>query len=86
MGAKEDLESMFKGINYYCDYCNVSLSSDKNAGACAASKLKMTVCASCECRYIDNLCFLFLLYQCKLDNVAVSFVFEFVVCNKSELV
>ncbi len=48
---------MFKGINYYCDNGNVSLSCDKNVGACVASKLKMTVRASCKCRYIDALCF-----------------------------
>jgi hypothetical protein len=29
---------------------------------------------------------LFLLYQSKLENVAASFVFESLVCNKSELV
>jgi hypothetical protein len=48
---------MYKGINYYCDDGIVSLSCDKNAGACAASKVKMIARQSCECRYIDNLCF-----------------------------
>jgi hypothetical protein len=51
----------------------------------------MTLGASCDCHYINALWFKvrelpFLLYQFELENVAVSFVLYFVVCNKSELV
>jgi hypothetical protein len=61
-----------------CDNGIVSLSYDKIAGACAASKVKMLACTSCERRYINAQCFKvmrtpFLMYWCKLENVVVSF-------------
>jgi len=46
----------------------------------AASIVALTLSGSRSCKLP------FLLYQSKLENVAVSFVFESLVCNKSELV
>ncbi len=62
----------------YCSLCGVKSENACERKAGSVIKLTLSVSRSCELP--------FLLYRCKVENVAVSFVFELLVCDKSELV
>ena len=61
----------------------LSQRQSENACACKAKAASVVESALSVLRSRE---FPFLLYWCKLENVVVSFVFESLVCNKSELV